>query len=287
MLCLAAAALVLSACSGQTPQTGNNPAVYAEATQYLGPVVATDTPAPAQPTADNAASDPSIFSANPYDVPQDYTANDALGEEDATDNGVFIDTGAGALTAVQAESTVYVYAGATPIPLLPVDMPSPTPRAELAFSYVSYTAGSLGLTFDAPTGWTTDDSQTDIYTITEPESQMHDGQQCVVTISAVPVNNNYSEAELKKQVTQRLKDIGAVNFVVWQPSLTATRHLMGSKGVYANYSGELADGTALGGRIHYVCVENKLYGVEIVYPREYKNDYLNVFSKIRETIKRI
>ena len=286
-LCLAAL-LLTSACSGQTPQTNGNPAVYAEATQYLGPVVATDVPATEPPAAGDPATDGSIFSANPYDDPQGYTANDALGEEDTQDNGVFIDTGAGGgLTAVQAEGTPYPYAGATPIVLLPVDMPSPTPRAELAFTYVSYTAGSLGVTFEAPDGWVTDDSQTDLYTVTEPESQMHDGQQCIITISAVPVANNYSESELKRQVTQRLKDISAVNFTAWDPSLTATRYLMGGKGVYANYTGQMANGVSLGGRIHYVCVSNKLYGVEIVFPRAYKDDYLNVFSQIRETLKKV
>ena len=113
---------------------------------------------------------------------------------------------------------------------------------------------------------------------------MHDGQQCIITISAEPVTNNYSESDLKKQVTQRLKEIGSVNFTVWNPSLTATRTLLDSKGVYANYTGTLANGVELAGRILYASTNNKLYGVEMVYPRDYRDDYLNIFAKIRETI---
>lgn len=106
-----------------------------------------------------------------------------------------------------------------------------------------------------------DESQTDVFVLTEPETQMHDGQQCIITISAEPVTANYSEKDLKKQVTQRLKEIGSVNFTVWNPSLTATRTLLDSKGVYANYTGTLANGVELAGRILYASTNNKLYGV--------------------------
>ena len=164
-------------------------------------------------------------------------------------------------------------------------MPTPTPRPPVNFTYVAYNAGSLGLTFEAPSGWIADDSLTEVYSVIEPAEQMVGGQQCVVTIVAVPVNTNYDQRDLEKEVKARLNDISATNFAVWEPSLTATRHLMGRKGVYANYSGELVNGIKLGGRIHYVCINNMLYGVEIMYPREYREDYMNIFDKIRDTLK--
>ena len=227
----------------------------------------------------------SIFD-NPY-LNEDISSDEALGEENYIDP---YDTGAdtGSLLSASGASggveTVYPYAGATPIPLDPVDLPTPTPHPELTFNYATYTAGSLGLSFDCPSGWLVDESQTDVFVLTEPETQMHDGQQCIITISAEPVTANYSEKDLKKQVTQRLKEIGSVNFTVWNPSLTATRTLLGSKGVYANYTGTLANGVELAGRILYASTNNKLYGVEMVYPRDYRDDYLNIFAKIRETI---
>ena len=286
-LCLALALIALTACSGGEQPNGGSQ-IYAEATQYLGPVTATETPTEApqetEAPADggNDSGGVSIFD-NPYDVSPD----EALDEENYIDP---YDTGAdtGSLLTSSGASggaeTVYPYAGATPIPLKPVDLPSPTPHPELTFHYATYTAGSLGLSFDCPSGWLVNESQTDVFVLTEPETQMHDGQQCIITISAEPVTANYSESDLKKQVTQRLKEIGSVNFTVWNPSLTATRTLMGSNGVYANYTGTLANGVELAGRILYASANNKLYGVEMVYPRDYRDDYLNIFAKIRETI---
>ena len=228
----------------------------------------------------------SIFD-NPYLDEESISPEDALSEENYIDP---YDTGAdtGSLLVAGNVSggagTAYPYAGATPIPLTPVDLPTPTPHPELTFNYATYTAGSLGLRFDCPSGWLVDESQTDVFVLTEPETQMHDGQQCIITISAEPVTANYSEKDLKKQVTQRLKEIGSVNFTVWNPSLTASRTLMDSKGVYANYTGTLANGIEVAGRILYASANNKLYGVEMVYPRDYRDDYLNIFAKIRDTI---
>lgn len=286
-LCLALALIALTACSGgEQPNSGSQ--IYAEATQYLGPVAATETPTEApQETAapsdgGNNSGGVSIFD-NPYDVSPD----EALDEEnyiDPYDTGADTDSLLTSSGASGGAETVYPYAGATPIPLKPVDLPTPTPHPELTFDYATYTAGSLGLSFDCPSGWLVDESQTDVFVLTEPETQMHDGQQCIITISAEPVTANYSESDLKKQVTQRLKEIGSVNFTVWNPSLTATRTLMGSNGVYANYTGTLANGVELAGRILYASANNKLYGVEMVYPRDYRDDYLNIFAKIRETI---
>ena len=288
-LCLALALIALTACSGgEQPNSGSQ--IYAEATQYLGPVAATETPtgAPQETTAPDSGANGgvSIFD-NPYLDEGSISPEDALSEENYIDP---YDTGAdtGSLLVAGNVSggagTAYPYAGATPIPLTPVDLPTPTPHPELTFNYATYTAGSLGLSFDCPSGWLVDESQTDVFVLTEPETQMHDGQQCIITISAEPVTANYSEKDLKKQVTQRLKEIGSVNFTVWNPSLTASRTLMDSKGVYANYTGTLANGIEVAGRILYASANNKLYGVEMVYPRDYRDDYLNIFAKIRDTI---
>lgn len=288
-LCLALALIALTACSGgEQPNSGSQ--IYAEATQYLGPVAATETPTEApQETAapDNGADGGVSIFDNPYLDEESISPEDALSEENYIDP---YDTGAdtGSLLVAGNVSggagTAYPYAGATPIPLTPVDLPTPTPHPELTFNYATYTAGSLGLSFDCPSGWLVDESQTDVFVLTEPETQMHDGQQCIITISAEPVTANYSEKDLKKQVTQRLKEIGSVNFTVWNPSLTASRTLMDSKGVYANYTGTLANGIEVAGRILYASANNKLYGVEMVYPRDYRDDYLNIFAKIRDTI---
>lgn len=282
-LCLLSTLLILTACSGGEQSGGQ---IYAQSTQYLGPATATTAPTQEPQTNDDFYSEDgvSIFD-NPYDLPQDdeFLPEDALSEENYDDGGEY--TSYQDSLAAGGVSGDYVYAGASPIPLNPVDMEI-TPRPELSFEYGVYTAGSLGVSFEAPVGWTVDDSLTDVYTLTEPESQMHDGQQCIISISAEPVNNNYSESDLKKQVNQRLKAIGSVNFTEWDPSLTASRYLMGSKGVYANYTGTLASGVRVAGRILYASMDNRLYGIEMTFPREYREDYLNIFAKIRESMTR-
>lgn len=288
-LCLLMVAVMLSACSGQP---GGE--VFPEFTQNLGPattVAPTDTPAPDIDTgggSGGSASDPSIFSANPYDVlPEDgFSDVDPLQEEDIIDPNESDDLSS-SLYYNDPNATVYPYAGSSPIPLDPLDMPTPTPRPSLNFTYAAYTASTVGVTFEAPVGWQVDESQAQTLILSEPEIQMKDGQRCIVTFTAEPVTANYALADLRTHVTQRLDMIGGSSFTDWSPSYTATRYVMGSEGVYANYSGTLTDGTKVGGRIHYVCIDRVLYGIEIVYPLGFRGDFIDVFTHIRETIKRI
>ncbi|MBE5815025.1 MAG: hypothetical protein E7320_07470 [Clostridiales bacterium] len=290
MLCLLMAVVLLSSCSGGS----SNQTVFPEVQQNLGTPQQLD--APVNEPADEPVNEPdtepeyvpeddegSVFTDNPYLEDQGFSETDPLAEEDYQEPFDLSNSLSGNYTVVQ--QTEHTYAGSTPIPLDPVDLPTPTPRPPITFSYVPYTAGTLGLTFEAPSGWTVNDSLTEVFTVTEPAEQMNGNQQCVITIVAVPVNNNYDQRDLEKEVKARLNDISATNFSVWEPSLTATRRLMDVKGVYANYSGELVNGIKLGGRIHYVCINNMLYGVEIMYPREFREDYMNIFDKIRDTLK--
>lgn len=141
LLCLLLAALTLSGCSGQPSATEQFP----EVTQALGP--ATPTPEPivleteTDPSTADAASGAgtadasapqSIFDTNPYDVALEnsFTEQDALNEENYIDPE--LDDGSD-LYIPEPTGTVYPYAGSTPIPLDPIDMPTPTrvPRSAL------------------------------------------------------------------------------------------------------------------------------------------------------------
>ena len=51
-----------------------------------------------------------------------------------------------------------LYAGATPIPLDPIDMPTATPRPSLTFSYGVANVDHLNISFEAPVGWVVDTS---------------------------------------------------------------------------------------------------------------------------------
>lgn len=287
VLCLLLVALTLTACSGGD----NSDQYFPEMTQNLGPSVPTpDAQQPALPddmgSYDDMA-DPngqSIFDSNPYDaVPDGFTEADAMDEENFIDPNE-PDSGE-TLLATEPEGTVYPYAGSTPIPLDPLDMPSPTPRPELSFTYAPYTAASVGVTFEGPVGWQVDETQPQIFNLFEPDAQVKDGQQCVITLSGEPVTGNYSENDLKSQVMQRLDMLAGSEFTDWKPSYTATRYMLGSKGVYANYTATRLDGTQVGGRIQYTCVDHVLYGLEIIYPLGFKDDYMNVFGQIRNSLK--
>ena len=84
-LCLALALIALTSCSGGE-QSNSGSQIYAEATQYLGPVAATETPTEApQETAapsdgGNNSGGVSIFD-NPYLDEESISPEDALSEE--------------------------------------------------------------------------------------------------------------------------------------------------------------------------------------------------------------
>lgn len=275
LTCLAALALLLTGCQGQQED------VIPEVTQFIGPA-ATATLSPT-PTAEVTAN---------------FTEEDALAEEDITllpstvddtfDAGLAAQTSLFSSTTTDtASTTTYPYTGSTPIPLDPIDAPTPTPQAPLNFTYISYSPATVGVTFEAPAGWIPDETYNEVFTLTEPESQMKNGQLGIISIYAVPVTSDYSQTQLEQEIKQRLNTIGALNFVEWRPSYTATRYLMGSEGVYANYTGKLVTGVEVGGRIHATTIDNVLYCIQITYPLDFRTDFMDVFAQLRETIKRV
>jgi len=291
-LCLCGLLIALSGCSGDN---SNPSGQFVEITQNLGPAV---TAAPVVTSQPEAQQQGSIFAQNPGGVSaglNNFSEEDALREEGMDYQGSsfsgadpsYSEPFGEIYTFPDDNATVYPYTGSTPIPLDPIDMPPPPPRLPVTFAYVPYVIASLGLNFEGPAGWVPDEVSTvDTFILTEPANQIKEGQLGVIRIQASYVTRNYNESNLKAEVTERLKGIGSVNFAEWKPSLTATRHLMGTMGVYANYSGTLANGVQVGGRIHCVCIDQRLYTIEITYPLGYRDDYLNAFSKMRETIKR-
>ena len=284
LLCLAAFSLLLTGCQGQQQEP------YTEVTQYIGLAEETTPPPAEDSTADETALNTNV----------DFTEEDALNEEDASileaaaDSAAF-DAGLAAQTslfssAAQSDTTsatVYSFTGSTPIPLNPIDAPTPTPQAPLNFSYISYSPSTVGVTFEAPAGWIPDETYNEVFTLTEPESQIKNGQLGSINIYAVPVIGDYSESQLVQEIKQRLNTIGSLDFTEWSPSYTATRYLMGSTGVYANYTGKLVTGVEVGGRIHATTIDSVLYCIQITYPLDFRTDFMDVFAKLRETIKRV
>ena len=175
------------------------------------------------------------------------------------------------------------YAGATPVVIDPIDKPTPTPLPTLTFTYATYEASALHMTFDAPAGWIVDDSQTDSYTLTNPDPSMDYAANLIVRV--VPVNKNYSKSDLTKEVKGMLDTTGG-SLKSFSPSKTANRTFLNSDGVYANYTAATQDGVKIAGRIIVSCVNKNLYILHVSYPQGYTETYVDgVFNKFRHTVK--
>lgn len=177
------------------------------------------------------------------------------------------------------------YAGATPLLIDPIDKPTPTPLPTLSFTYETYTASALHMTFDAPSGWTVDESQADSYKLTYPNPAMD--YAASLTVRAIPVNKAYSKNELAKEVKGMLDTLSASgDYSKFEPSNTAERTFLNNTGVYANYKAVTKDGALIAGRIIVTCVSKTLYTLHVTYPRGYTEFYVeNVYDKFRHTVK--
>jgi len=240
----------------------------------------------AAPTAE--AQDPqNIFGDTP--VPQDIDFDDGSydptqeeggGEELLTDNGqAAVPEGPTPAPTMQSE-----YAGATPVLIDPIDKPTATPLPPLTFTYATYEAPALHLSFEAPAGWIVDDSQPDTYTLTNPDTSMD--YAAFLSIRTVPVSKNYNKNELIKEVKGTLETLGGDGFKKFERSNTAGRKFMNTDAVYANYTGTTMDDVKVGGRIIIACADKTLYILHVACPQGYTKTYVdNVYDRFRHTVK--
>ena len=231
---------------------------------------------PTQKPVDYVQSTPSPTPDIQGDEGDEFAA-DAINEEGAGDSS--------ADTSVETVSSVaYPYAGATPLPLDPIDMPTPTPRPALTFNYREFESSKLGLKFEGPADWIEDTSVEDAFTLTEPEGQQKDGYTAFMTLRKTPVSKDYNKSDMGKYVKDAMDTLGATNYVEWRPSNTAERTLIGHDGVYADYQGTLVSGVRVRGRVHVTCIDKTLYILHMSHPAGYNSDYLKNHAKLRETL---
>ena len=271
ILCLVlvvCAALVMTAC--QQKETFPTSPVQQEQTQQQE--------APAQ-------DEQNIFGDTP--VPQQINFDDGSYDPTSEEGGneemlSFDQTAADGTTP--APTMKSEYAGATPVLIDPIDKPTPTPLPKLAFTYATYEAPALHLTFDAPAGWLPDDSASDTYKLTNPDPSMD--YAATLSIRLVPVSKNYNKNELIKEVKSALDTIGSDGFTKFERSNTAGRKFMNADGIYANYSGTTTDNVKVAGRIIISCSNKMLYILDVSYPQGYTKTYVDgVYDKFRHTVK--
>jgi hypothetical protein len=227
ILCLVLAAALLTGCTGNKPDPLDTklPAVLTQA-----------------PAMDNPTSAP---------LPEGL---DPSAEEDV--NPQYVDE----LSSTADSAMVSQYAGATPILLDPIDMPTPTPQPPMVFTYQTYTATNLGLSFESVAGYDVDQSQPDSFILTEPASQQKDNYSVQISLIMTTVPGTYKAADIRADLD--------------------------APGYYANYRGVRTDGTIIRGRVHMALMpNNRLLTLHVTNPAAYNTDYISVFTQIRNTLK--
>ncbi len=176
-----------------------------------------------------------------------------------------------------------VYAGATPIPLDPVDKPTATPRPELTFNYKEYTSSAFGIRFEIPYDWTVDDTASDTLVFTDPNTL--DNVNATLTITVKTVASTYKGEDLKADLLAETAALGQYNYTSWKPTSAEKRTLLGGEGYYLNYRGELYDGTIVRGRVHMAIINgNRRIEAVLNAPGWFNSSYINVFTHFRNTL---
>lgn len=178
------------------------------------------------------------------------------------------------------------YSGATPVVIDPIDKPTPTPLPALSFTYQTYTASNLNLTFEGPAGWVVDTSEANSYKLQSPDWAT--GYAATFVIRANSTSIEYTTDSLTTEVKSMLTNLRNANYPKFSPSNTATRKglFLGATGVYANYTATLDGNLQIAGRIAAVYKNNVLYTIHLTYPAGYTDTYkTNVYDKLRDTLK--
>ena len=223
---------------------------------------------------------------DPMSIPED-TSNQDFSLPEGYDPASEEDHGGSAYTvgAAYDDFGLQIYAGATPIPLDPIDMPTPTPKPTLTFEYGAVTSDKLKLYFEAPAGWSVDASAEDAITLTDPNTI--DGYQASFTIRMYSVANTFKLNDLHTELRTLLQQLGQYNFSKWSTTEQAPRTLLKKDGYYADYEGTYYDGTAIYGRVMMALLDNnRVIMLHLSCTDGYFNSsYKAVINRVRDSLK--
>ena len=260
------AALVLTACGQQQETYPNQPRQDTGAAQQQAPVQ--------EQVVAQAPAQQINFNDGSYDP---------ASEEGGQSEQVIAEASAPTAAPVMQSE----YAGATPVKIDPVDKPTPTPLPKLTFSYNTYNASNLHLTFEGPAGWMVNDLAVDSYTLTNPDPSMD--YEATVEIRTIAAGKDYTQKELIKEVKAQADTLRSTgNFQSFDASDTAARFFIDGNGVYLAYKGVLNDGqeTGVAGRIIVNTVNKTLYVLHVSYPRGLADTFADgVYNKVRHSMK--
>lgn len=178
-----------------------------------------------------------------------------------------------------------IYAGATPIPIDPIDMPTPTPRPELTFTFGEYVSTKLGLSFKSAVGYEINENISGKYILTEPAAAVKDNYPCTITLEISGITKTYTANDLKNDLARYLENEGS-SYATWESMKAASKKLMNGTGYYNNYRGVLADGTIVRGRVHMAIIsDTQRLTLHISCPGWYNSSYMKIYDAIQSSIK--
>lgn len=176
-----------------------------------------------------------------------------------------------------------LYAGATPIPLDPIDMPTPTPRPSLAFSYSQMSFNELGLQFEAPQGWLMDTSTPNTVVLLDPNT--YDNYQAFLSVSVTSVPKDYKLSNVKQTLSDTLEEMSR-SYTEWKTYQADSRTLLDKDGYYNNFRGVMVDGNVVRGRVMVALLDNnRIITVTLSAPGWYNESYMNILTHFRDTLK--
>ena len=180
---------------------------------------------------------------------------------------------------------------ATPIPVDPIDKPTPTPMPTPNYLYDTYTNEQMGVSFAIPYTWLLNPNTNLETTVqfVEPKSEMMepDGYQTRLTIEKYSMGLAQTASDARARLESTLDELAA-SFTAFTPNAIASASFGDAKGYYCYYRAEYNDGTKtyeVNGRIIIVAHEKALYQIRLTTPRSWYSYYNYVYRQVRSTFK--
>ena len=180
---------------------------------------------------------------------------------------------------------------ASPIPVDPIDKPTPTPMPKPNFHYDTYVSNNMGVSFSIPYTWLLNPNTNHATTVqfVEPKREMMepDGYQTRITVEKINMGLSQTAADAKLQLQSELEELKA-SFTTFSPGAIDAGNFGGANGYYCYYKAEYNDGTKnyeMNGRIIIVAHEKALYQIRLTTPRNWYSYYNYLWRQMRSTIK--
>lgn len=176
---------------------------------------------------------------------------------------------------------------ATPIRIDPIDRP------EIQFEPYRAESTKLGVSLEVPSAWVVAEDVENKFVCRESVSASGEPFFSFVEITVTTYSTAQTAADAEAKIDSILDELRAQYGDV-RTSAKDKNTIMGAEGRYVTYHLYMpADAGAEGqtvytrGRLLVVPVDKKLYSIRYLCPADYNSDYINVFYKVRSTMKQL